>query len=270
MTLQLTRPLACVDTETTGTDPAKDRVVEVGVVVLTPGGDRTSYRWLVNPGGPIPAEATRVHGISDSMVAGAPTFAQIAPELAVLLAGCDLTGYNLRSFDLPILKAEFARAGRPWPCADARVVDALVIFRDRERHTLSDAVRNYLGREHEGAHGAVADAEATLDVLLAQLARYQDLPHDLPGLDLASGGRQPDWATDCGRIRWDAEGHAVLAFGKHNGKRLVDIARGDRGFLQWMTGPKTNFPDDVRQLVTQVLHGITPRRTGGEAFGGGV
>ena len=270
MSLHLTRPLASVDTETTGTDPATDRVVEIGVVILTPSGDRTPHRWLLNPEGPIPAEATKVHGISDRTVAWAPTFSQIAPELAALLSGCDLTGYNLRSFDIPILKAEFARAGRPWPCADARVVDTFVVYKERERYTLGNAVRLYCGREHEGAHGAVADAEATLDVLLAQLARYQDLPQDLPGLDLASGGRQPDWATDCGRIRWDAQGHAVLAFGKHNGKRLVDVVRGDRGFLSWMIGPKADFPDDVRQLVNQVLRGITPKRSGGEAFGGGV
>lgn len=251
--LHLTRPLVCLDLETTGKSTTEDRVVEIGLVRLDPDGQRTSHRILLHPGRPIPAEASAVHGITDAMVIGAPGFVDVAPDLAVELSGVDLCGYNLRTFDLPVLRAEFGRADVVWPCDGARVVDALVIFRERERHTLESAVRRYLRREHEGAHSAVADAEATLDVLLAQLAEYPDLPRDLRELDLESGGRRPDWATDCGKVRWDDQGDAVLAFGKHAGARLVD----QRGFVAWML--RNDFPADVHALCRAVLGGQRPR-----------
>ncbi len=251
--LLLARPLVCLDVETTGKSITEDRVIELGLVVLAPNGSRTPHRWLLNPGRPIPAEATEVHHITDAMVLAAPGFVDVAEEVARHLRGVDLLGYNLRAFDLPVLRAEFVRAGVPWPCEGAGVVDALVIFRERERHTLGSAVRRYLRREHEGAHSAVADADATLDVLLAQLAEYPDLPGDLAGLDLASGGRQPDWATDCGKVRWNEAGDAVLAFGKESGKRLVDA----RGFVAWML--RNDFAPDVHALCREVLDGKRPR-----------
>jgi DNA polymerase-3 subunit epsilon len=254
--LPLARPLVCLDTETTGKNVATDRVVELGLVVLRPDGSRRTHRWLLNPGCPIPAEATEVHHITDADVADAEGFVDVVHEVLAQLVDVDLCGYNLRAFDLPILRAEFARAGVDWPCGNARVVDALVIFRERERHTLDTAVRRYLGRPHEGAHSAVADAEATLDVLLAQLAEYPDLPRDLAALDLASGGRQADWATDCGRVRWDAAGDAVFAFGKDKGRRLVDA----RGFAAWVAGKGAEFPADLVDLCRAASRGARPRR----------
>lgn len=251
--LRLTRPLVCLDAETTGTSATTDRVIELGLVRLAPEGTRTTTRLLLNPGCPIPAESTVVHGITDADVVGRPTFAESAQAIAAELTGVDLCGFNLRAFDLPILRAEFARAGVPWPCAEARVVDAFVIFRDREKRDLAAAVRFYCGREHEDAHSAVADADATLDVLLAQLARYPDLPRELGDLDEASGGRRPDWATDCGKVRWNSDGDAVLAFGKSKGERLIDA----RGFVAWML--RNDFPADVHDLCRRVLGGVRPR-----------
>ena len=244
-------PVICLDIESTGTAPATDRIVELGLVRRGVGGLRTTSRWLLNPGCEIPAEASAVHGITDAAVAGAPGFVDVAHEIAAALRGTALvTGYNLRAFDLPILRAEFERAGVAWPLDGVPVVDSYVIFRERERHTLTTAVRRYCGRELVGAHGAVADAEAALDVLEAQLALYPDLAGlSLAELDAASGGRRPDWATDCGRIRWDDAGHAVFAFGKANGQRVSANA----GFAGWIM--RTDFPADVKDLVGRVLRG---------------
>lgn len=250
--LSLTRPLVSLDTETTGTDVATDRIIELGLVHLHPDGTRSRTRLMFNPGRPIPVSATAVHGITDADVVTARTFAAHAEAIAQLLTDVDLCGYNLRAFDLPILRAEFARAGVEWPCPHARVVDALVIYRDREPRTLDRAVPFYCGRHHDGAHRAEADAEATLDVLLAQVARY-DLPTDLGDLDAASGGRRPDWATECGRIRWNSDGDAVLAFGKAKGRRLIDEA----GFAAWVL--RNDFPDDVKHLCRAVIGGNRPR-----------
>lgn len=250
----MTRPLVSLDLETTGTDPATARIVEIALVESRPSGAVVVFARRVNPGIPIPAEATAVHGITDADVASKQTFEEIATEVGAHLIGADLVGYNVRAFDLPVLRAEMQRAGVAWPCDEANVIDPLVVFREHWKFTLSNAVRFYLGREHTGAHGAKADAIATLDVLSAQLSRH-DLPTNPAELAAHAGGRRPDWATDCGRLRWNADGELVLAFSKHSGKRLVDV---DRGFSRWML--TADLPADVKELAKRVLAGGAPRR----------
>jgi DNA polymerase-3 subunit epsilon len=191
MPLVLVRPLVGIDCEATGPDQAFDRAIEVAALVMRPDGTRTPLRWRINPGRPIPAESTAVHRITDADVADAPPFEEVAAEILDALTGVDLVGYNLRAFDIPLLREEFRRCGITW-APGGHVADAYVVFKERERHTLSTAVRWYCGRELVDAHSAVADAEAALDVLLAQLERYPDLPRDLAALDVATGGRQPD------------------------------------------------------------------------------
>lgn len=247
--LEMDRPLVSIDVETTGTNPLTDRIVEVGLVQLALDGTRSEMRWLVNPGCPIPPDATAVHGITDEAVAHAPPFVDIATELAAALFGVDLCGFNLRALDIPILRAEFARTIIPWPCDGARVIDVFHLYRARETRSLTDAVRFYTGRSHEGAHTAVADAAATLDVLRAQLGRYSDLPSTLPELDLVTGGRQADWATDCGRLRFNADGKVVIAFGKNAGVLLSEV---DDGFLRWILSK--DFPADVKKLARAELY----------------
>ena len=253
--MNLTRPLVSLDLETTGTDPATSRVVEVGIVKRYPDGRDDVFRWLVNPEVQIPAESIRVHGYTNEIARIQPPFADVADDIADALRGCDLVGFNLRAFDLPLLRAEFARCGVAWPCDGARVIDAFVIYRERERRDLSAAVRHYLGREHVGAHGAVADAHATLEIVHAQVARYADLAGlDLDALDAASGGRLPTWASDDGKLRWGVDGCAVWGFGKSAGKPVAS----DRGFAAWVL--RNNFAADVRALVARVLAGEDVRR----------
>lgn len=247
--------LASLDLETTGTAPLTDRILEIGIVREEPDGTRTTRRWLVNPGMPIPATASAVHGITDADVADAATFAQAALGVAEFLDGCDLVVFNGRAFDLPLLRAECDRAGLPWPCEGAHIIDVFVIYRERERHTLANATRLYCGRELVGAHGAVADAAATLDVLQGMRLRYDDLPRDAEGLDAESNPRKPDWASACGRIRWDVEGHLVFAFGRDAGKRVTNA----RSYASWLLG-QTWAPDDVKALLRRVLRNESVRR----------
>lgn len=247
--MNLTRPLVALDIESTGPKPETDRVIELGIVRLTPDGERTVRRWLIHPGREIPADSTAVHGITDADVAHAPRFEAVAGEIAIALAGCDLTGYNLRAFDIPLLRREFELAAVPWPCEGAKTIDTYVVFKEREKRDLANAVRFYCHREHANAHSATSDAEAALDVLLGQLAHYADLPRDLAALDLASGGRRPDWATELGHLRWRDDGDLYVAFGRHDGRMLWEM---DDGFLSWVL--RNDFPADVKALVRAVLY----------------
>lgn len=242
--LSLSRPLAAIDLESTGLDPANDRIVEIAVLTLAPGRAAEMFHTRVNPGRPIPSPATAVHGLADTDVAGAPRFPEIATDLTHRLGGCDLAGFGIGGFDLPLLTAEFARAGVSLPLAGRAVLDALSVFRRREPRSLSAAVAFYLGREHAGAHRATQDVGAALEVLDEQVRRYglpavpAVLHAAIVEVDVAGKFRR----TDAG---------VTFAFGKYAGRTLDDVAASDPGYLEWMLGK--SFLDDVHALVRGAL-----------------
>lgn len=251
MKLALNRPLAFFDLETTGTRIGRDRIVQIGIVRLEPGGKRASWQQLVNPGIPIPAEATAVHGITDLDVAMAPRLEEVADELLKELDGCDLGGFNVLRFDLPMLAEELLRVGREWDTTRLRIVDAQRIFHRMEPRDLTAALKFYCGREHAGAHDALADVEATADVLLAQLERYPELPADVDGLGEFSGDRQrsPDAA---GKLKFDEHGAICLTFGKYNGWNVENVARNDPGYIDWFMN-RSDFPASTKAAVRAAL-----------------
>ena len=108
--LQLTKPLAFIDLETTGVNLGTDRIIEIAIVKVLTDGNRSVKRKLINPGISIPKASSDVHGITDEMVKDAPFFKQVAQELKQFLDGCDLAGYNSNRFDIPLLVEEFLRA----------------------------------------------------------------------------------------------------------------------------------------------------------------
>ncbi len=255
MSLILKRPLAVFDLETTGIRVGRDRIVQIGVVRLSPDGTRTSYQTLVRPGTPIPAEATAVHGITDDMVADAPPLEDVVPDLIPWITGCDLAGFNCLRFDIPFLAEELHRVGVEWDHAALRVVDVQRIYHRMEPRDLSAALKFYCGREHEGAHDALADVEATADVLLAQLEHY---PEHLQGtvefLGELSGDRKrsPDAA---GKLAFDDRGDICLAFGKYKGWSLENIGRNDPGYLQWLM-TKAELPGSTLAVMRNALSGM--------------
>jgi DNA polymerase III subunit epsilon len=258
--LQLDRPLVCFDLETTGKDPQRDRIVQIALVRLEPGGGKIVYTTLVNPERSIPAGATAVHGITDADVLTAPCFRQILPDVQRLLVGADLAGFNLIRYDLPLLEQEVARAGDLLDLAGRRVIDAMTIFHRQEPRNLEAAVRFYCGRELEGAHSALADTEATLAVLDAQLARYADLPRDTASLHVYCNPDSGRFLDRSRKICWNDAGEAQLAFGKHQGKTLQQMASHplDRTYLEWMLG--SDFSAEVKAIIECALTGRFPRR----------
>ena len=248
--LPLDRPLVVFDTETTGTNSRSDRIVEIACVKIHPDGRREDWERRLNPGIPIPAGSTAIHGISDADVASAPRFRDVAAELAAYLAGCDLAGYNIAGFDLPVLRAEFLRAGVPFEVSDRRLVDAQRIFFAREPRHLAAAARFYCQSEHDGAHGARADAEMTLRVLVGQLERYAELPRSVAELhDQFCAGIDQDIDPE-GRFRL-VNGEPTVNFGKNRGRLLKDISREEPGFLRWIL--KGDFSEPVKSVARKYL-----------------
>ena len=255
--LRLHRPLVVLDLETTGLDTQVDRIVEIACVKLALDGSRSRLAARVNPERPIPPQVTQIHGITDADVADAPTFAQLAPRLLAFLNDCDLSGYNLERFDLPLLSAEFARLNLTFPAASVALVDSLKIFLHNERRDLAAAVRFYCQTELAGAHSAAADAEAAADVLLGQLQRYPDMPTDAAGLQAyCRRPLNPDNIDAEGKLRW-LDGRAVLNFGKYRNRSLEELVQADPAYLNWVTGGA--FSPEVSELVRAALNGNLPK-----------
>jgi DNA polymerase-3 subunit epsilon len=250
LALQLARPLAFVDLETTGTNTSEDRIVEIALVIHYPDApdpneDTTRVRRL-NPGVPIPAEATAVHGISDSDVANEPRFGQVAASLHELLDPCDLAGYNLRRFDFPLLRAEFRRVGLTLDHRGRHLLDLQAIYFQQHPRDFSAAVREYLGREHEGAHEALADTEACVPLLEAMIARH-GLPAEIEGLHTVCDEFQP-FVTELEAWFGPDLEQPVFQRGKHQGKALEQVPD---DYLDWMTGRAKGMDPDVVSFVRE-------------------
>ena len=253
--MKLDRPLAFFDIESTGTSPGADRIVELAVVRLMPDGSRESRTWRLNPGIPIPAEVTAIHGITDADVADCPSFADAADDILKAFDDADLSGYNVLRFDIPMLTEEFFRAGIRFEWEHRRIIDVQRIYHRKEPRDLTAALAFYCNEMHLDAHGAVADVDATIRVLEAQCGRYTDLPSDMDGLDAYCNPRQPGWVDRTGRLKWQ-NGEVVLNFGKRKGTPLRQIVEGDTNFVNWML--RSDFPRDVKEILMDAMQGKWP------------
>lgn len=249
---QLDRPLAVFDIESTGTNPRADRIIELAIVKIVDKGEKTVHTFRCNPGIPIPPEATAVHGITDAEVAGLPLFKAIAPEVYRLLDRCDLAGYNIIRFDIPMLIEEFLRASINFDMAGRRLLDAQRIFHKREPRDLKAALAFYCDELYLDGHRAETDALATVRVLEGQFARYHDLPRNLDELDKYCELRDPSWVDRDGKLRW-MNGEITINFGKKKGEKVGDLARKDPGYLKWIL--KGDFASDTKEIVAKILAG---------------
>ena len=263
--LVLARPLVCVDLEATGVWPGHDRIVQIATASIFPDGSVSTWSSLVNPEQPMPPAALAIHGITDAMVASAPTFAQLAPTIKPLLSDCDLTGYNVERFDRRLLAAEFRRAGVEDPTVGAHVIDAYTIFVRQEPRSLDAAVRFYgveEGQADRQAHDASSDVEATVAVLAAQLNTYPDLPKTVDELHTWLHPSDPNHIDADGKLVW-RDGVATVAFGAQAGTSLADLAANDRSFLEWVL--RKDFSDEVKAIVQDALAGRFPVRGDAES-----
>ncbi len=254
--LQLDRPLVVFDIESTGVSARADRIIELAAIRVELDGSEREECWLLNPGVPIPPETSAIHGITDEIVKDCPAFADKAEEIFKFFEGCDLSGFNSDRFDVPMLEAEFARAGMNFGASQRRHLDVQRIYHRMEPRDLSAAVKFYLNRNHAGAHGAEADAKATLEVLKAQLAKYPELPQSSAALDEYLVPRDPMNVDRQGMLRW-VNGELCVNFGKKKGEKLRDLFLRERNYLRWIANG--SFDTEVRQICRDLLEkGILP------------
>jgi len=250
--LQLTKPLAFIDLETTGTNLGVDRIVEIAVVKILPDGNRSIKRKLINPGIPIPKSSVDVHGITEEMVKDAPTFKQVAHELKQMLDGCDIAGYNSNRFDIPMLMEEFLRAEVDFEMKGRRLIDVQHIFHRMEQRTLGAAYKFYCNKILEGAHGAEVDASATHEILIAQIERYAELGNTIDSILKIIG---EEVIVDFARRFSMDNGIEVFNFGKHKGRPVSDVLKAEPQYYDWMM--KGDFPlhtkIKLREIYTRTM-----------------
>jgi DNA polymerase-3 subunit epsilon len=246
--LQLTKPLAFIDIEATGSNAATDRIVEIAIIKQLPDGSRTIKRKLINPQIPIPQVVCDIHGITDEMVKEAPTFKQAAQEIKQFLDGCDLSCYNAYRLDIPMLVEEFIRAGVEFEMKNRKLVDVQKIFHQMEQRTLAAAYKFYCNKLLDGAHGAEVDAAATAEILSAQLEKYPQLGNNIDSI--LKGIGEDNIIDFARRFIFDDKGKEVFNFGKHKGRPIADVLKTEPQYYDWMM--KGEFPMNTKQKLTEI------------------
>ncbi len=259
--LNLNRPLAVLDIESTGTNVVKDRIIELYILKINTDNTSEEYHQLVNPGIKIPPEVSAIHGIKDEDVKDKPLFSSIASNLENFLANCDLAGYNSNKFDIPMLIEEFLRCNIDFDITKRRLIDVQNIFHKMEPRTLKAAYRFYCGKELHDAHGAKADTKATYEVLKSQIEKYKDaeytdqdgkvskpIKNDMKALhEFSLNQRNVDLV---GHIGLNRKGEEVFNFGKHKGKSVKEVFQKEPQYYDWMM--KADFPLSTKNVIKKI------------------
>ncbi len=261
MDLNLSKPLAVIDLETTGIRVATDRIVEICIIRTEPDNNMQTHTYRINPEMPIPLDSTLIHGISDEDVKDAPTFTELAPVIYELLEGCDLAGYNSNKFDIPLLVEEFLRAGIDFDLRDRYFIDVQNIFHRMEPRNLRAAYKFYCGKELKDAHSAEADTLATFEILKAQIERYEGteykdeegnisvpVKNDMKALHAFSYNTR--FVDLVGHIIFNAKQEEVFNFGKHKGRSVEEVFRVEPQYFDWMM--RAEFPLSTKKVVAQI------------------
>jgi DNA polymerase-3 subunit epsilon len=261
MELNLERPIIFFDLETTGINVVTDRIVQIAAIKIDADGSQERLDRLINPGMPIPEASIQIHGISDADVENEPTFPEVASELNEFFKDCDLAGYNAIKFDIPFLVEEFYRTDVDFDLFGRHFIDVQNIFHKMEPRTLKAAYRFYCNKELEMAHNALADAEATYEILKAQLDRYENqefadndgniskpVINDMNALNSFSVfNRHVDLV---GHIIFNDKQQEVFNFGKHKGKPVEDVFRKEPAYFDWMM--KSQFPLSTKKVIKMI------------------
>jgi DNA polymerase-3 subunit epsilon len=248
MNLNLKRPLVFLDIEATGLNISSDRIVEIALLKVQPNGNRDSKIYRINPTIPIPQESSKIHGIYDKDIADCPTFKDLSKEMNAFLGGADLAGYNSNKFDIPMLIEEFTRCDIHFDLTARKLIDVQNIFHKMEQRTLAAAYMFYCNKNLENAHTAEGDTNATYEVLLSQLGKYDSLKNDVDFLaEFSCVNKNVDLA---GRIIFNEKGEEIFNFGKHKGKLVAQVFISDTSYYDWMM--KGDFATNTKTVITQL------------------
>lgn len=260
MKLNLRNPLCFFDLETTGTNITQDRIIEIAVIKMMPNGEVIHKANLINPTIAILPESTAIHGIKEEDVKDKPTFKEVAKDYQRFFEGADLAGFSVLKFDIPMLVEEFLRVGVEFDYSRKKIIDAQKIFHLMEKRTLAAAYRFYLNKDFENSHTAEADTQATMEVLLAQVAKYEGqdvldglnnkigvIKNDVETLSKLTSSNMVDLAC---RMVLNSKGEEIFNFGKHKNKLVTAVFKEEPSYYEWVMNG--DFPMDTKRKLTEI------------------
>lgn len=261
---ELTIPLCAFDLETTGTDVAKDRIVEIAIRKIMPDGEEIFKRMVVDPEMPIPKGASDVHGITDEVIQNltlqnkAFAFRRIAKSVLAFIDNCDFLTYNGDNFDVPLLSEEFARCDIQWPDKGTRFIDSCSIFKKNEQRNLTAALKFFCGEEMENAHEAGADVDATVKILIGQIAKYPHLQGQSIDALVVEGKPDNEKVDLAGKMTMDKDGVIVFNFGKHYGQPVLDVFKNTPSYYSWLMG--ADFIQNTKNHFKQLFDSLNTQK----------
>lgn len=254
--MKLSRTLVVLDLETTGTWIEKDKIIEIAMVKCHPSGERETFDQRVNPGIPIPPRVSEITGIKDEDVKDKPPFFEIARAVSEFIGDADIGGFNVERFDVPLLSRELQEAGLKLDTNARHIYDAQKVYHLNVKRDLSAAYQFYCKKELQGAHAALVDTQATLEILSAQAALYGKGTEELEHLQEFDYKQTSEFFDAERKFRW-WNGELYMMFGKYaRTESLREIAKKDASYLQWIL--TKDFSDEVKNMVQGILNGKFP------------
>lgn len=254
--MEICKSLVVLDLETTGTWIERDKIIEIAMIKILPDRSRQTYHKRINPGMPIPEVVSQLTGITENDVKSAPLFKDVALSVCEFLEDADVAGFNVERFDLPMLEKEMGEAGLSWSWSSRTIYDAQKIFHIHEKRDLKAAYSFYCGKDLVNAHTALADTEATLEILMAQVAKYGLGNPSVECLKAFDYSNQPDYYGKERKFRW-WNGELYPMFGKYGRKiSLREMVSKDRRYCEWILG--ADFSDEVKNVIEDAMEGKFP------------
>jgi len=264
MTFNSDKDIVFFDLEATGLNVLKDKIVQIALIKYSKNDpEPKELSYLINPGIPISEEAIAVHGLTPQLLKNKPTFGQVGDEIFKFIGNADLAGYNSDRFDVPMLMEEFHRIGIEFSIDNRRLIDVQKIFYKMEPRTLKAAYKLYCGGEFEDAHDAMADVKATIDVLIGQIAKYENvdfidadgkvtpspIKNDIKALSEFTADHSMLDVTQ--RLKYNTKGEVVFNFGKYTGQIVAEVFKMDRPYYTWIMDK--DFSAQVKQIVKKIF-----------------
>lgn len=248
------------DLETTSAEKDTCRIVQLAIKQIDEQGNiLINKSKLYNPGVPISPTATEAHGITDDMVKDCPRFADDAKKLKKIFETGTLIGYNIITFDIPVLFNEFERVGVDIDIS-RDVIDVMRLETAISPRTLGAVYERYTGKKLEGAHDAMNDVEGTAIVLKHQLSKIEkdiDLNQRFDEL-MEKCSIPKDSADLSGKLKFNENGQLYYTFGKHKGLPVLENSE-TKQYANWILNNK-EFSNQIKKYIREELKKDTKQK----------
>lgn len=261
LNFNIDKPIIFFDLETTGLDLSNDRIIQLSAVKILLDKQIETIELRFNPDGvKIGEGATKVHGITFDMVKDEPLFRDSAKEIFEFFNDCDIAGYNIKNFDIPLLMEEFLRSGYIYDPmkSKSRIIDVFKILSKKEPRDLSSAYKFYTGNNMDNSHDAIYDNLATLQIFNEQTSRYYDSDNALEMGDIDSktdndGNIMIDFS---GLFLKDKNGNYFFGKGKHK-DQILSLEQKD--YFDWVINT-SNFNNNTKYVASELLRWLEKKK----------